>query len=252
MQLRRLKDEIVWRARNWALSQFHLQSDLPSGLHVPVASHGEWIIFQDIFVCAEYDDAIAAGLASVRGDETLTVLDLGANVGLFTFRLANAALPAQPRSEFCVFAVEASPSTCAELSHRVQSEPALRERVVVRNGLAGERVGHAVLYESAFRGMSSMTHAAFTRPTPVDYLDLEELLPEGPIHLLKCDIEGSEEATFATYPELLRRVRNLVVELHPELCNVPRCRALLHEAGLSQVQVQREEKSYTVERWQRE
>jgi len=252
MQLSRLRDEIVWRAKNWAFSQFHLQSDLPSGLHVPVASHGEWIIFQDIFVGAEYDDAIAAGLASVHRGETLTVLDLGANVGFFTFRLASAALLAHPSRGFRVVAVEASPFTHAELVRRLEAEPKLRDRVTAVNGLAGTRSGQAVLYESAFRGMSSMTHVPFTRPVPVDYVDLERLLPKGPIHLLKCDIEGAEEATFATYPALLRRVRNLVVELHPELCDVPHCRALLTEAGLKQIQVQRETKSFTVERWQRD
>lgn len=251
MQLRRLRDEIVWRARNWAFSQFHLQSDLPSGLHVPVASHGEWIIFQDIFICAEYDHAIAAGIASVRPGETLTVLDLGANVGFFTFRFASAARLAHPDGEFRVFAVEASPATSAELSRRIAAEAALRERVTVRHGLAGARNGHGVLYESAFAGMSSMTHAAFTRPVAVEYLDLDGLTAQGPIHLLKCDIEGAEEMTFATYPELLRRVRSLVVELHPELCDVPRCRALLTQAGLEQVEIQREAPSFTVERWAR-
>lgn len=251
MQLSRLRDEIVWRAKNWAFSQFHLQSDLPSGLHVPVASHGEWIIFQDIFVGAEYDDAIAAGIASVRPGETLTVLDVGANVGYFTFRLASAALLASPKCEFRVLAIEASPSTCAELTRRVHAEPTLRDRVTVVNGLAGERTGHGVLYESAFRGMSSMTHVAFTRPVSVDNVDLEKLVPEEPIHLLKCDIEGAEETMFAAYPALLRRVRNLVVELHPELCDVAHCRALLAEAGLRQVRIQRETKSFAVERWER-
>ena len=52
------------------------------------------------------------------------------------------------------------------------------------------------------------------------------------INLLKCDIEGSEELFFDSYPQLLRRVDLIVVEFHPHLNDVSRCRRLLSGAGL--------------------
>ena len=43
---------------------------------------------------------------------------------------------------------------------------------------------------------------------------MEELVGSRPIDLLKVDIEGSEYELIVNYPDLLRRVQHLMIEIH--------------------------------------
>ncbi len=64
------------------------------------------------------------------------------------------------------------------------------------------------------------------------YLDLDQLVSKDvSIDLLKCDIEGSELELLENYPDLMRRARNLLIELHPLRCDRARCETLLKEYG---------------------
>jgi hypothetical protein len=54
----------------------------------------------------------------------------------------------------------------------------------------------------------------------------------GAVDLLKCDIEGAELLFLQSYPDLLRSVRAVVMELHPGLCDANECLRLLAEYGL--------------------
>jgi hypothetical protein len=64
----------------------------------------------------------------------------------------------------------------------------------------------------------------------VGYVDLNPLFTLIPrIDLLKCDIEGAELLFIQNYPELLRKVRVAVFELHDDLCDTQQCRRLLNE-----------------------
>jgi len=51
------------------------------------------------------------------------------------------------------------------------------------------------------------------------------------IHLLKCDIKGSEQAFLENYPQLLERVEVGTRELHHSLNDSRRCHDLLQEYG---------------------
>jgi len=71
-----------------------------------------------------------------------------------------------------------------------------------------------------------------------EYIDLEKFLPaECPLDLIKCDIEGSELEFLQTYPDLLRRTRNVVIELHPFHCDAQACRDLLVSSGFVQQRI---------------
>ena len=59
------------------------------------------------------------------------------------------------------------------------------------------------------------------------------------VDLLKCDVEGAELLFLRSYPELLRSVRTVVMELHPELCDADECLRLLGEYGLARQTVLR-------------
>src|SRR6266852_956830 len=64
---------------------------LKTGVTVKIRSHSDWILFGDIFVDGEYDEAIAKALACVSAQQPLSCLDIGANSGFFIFRAIDLA-----------------------------------------------------------------------------------------------------------------------------------------------------------------
>jgi FkbM family methyltransferase len=127
--------------------------------------------------------------------------------------------------------------------------------VQAHHGLVGRREGAARMFQHHFHAANSVNNPLLQehgRGVAVSFLDVESLVASMPrIHLMKCDIEGSELVFLESYPELLRRVDAAVFELHPKLCDVPRCRALLAEAGLLQAEVLRDDEEQSVEVFRR-
>ncbi len=230
---------LLWRLPN-------LRRRLPSGLELVVASPADWTIYNDVFAEGEYDAAIGAAIDAAPGDRPLTVLDLGANVGYFTLRLADLALR-RGGVGFAVVAVEASRDLVRELELRLLGRPALADRVRLVHGLAGRRSGEGRLLPAPHHFERSAV-AGGGRGVSVPYVDLAELTAAWPeIDLLKCDVEGAELEVLETYaPDLLPRVRRAVVELHHGRCDTARCRALLRQAGLGGERVLRDEHGCSV------
>jgi len=210
-----------------------LRHQFPSGLEVRVESRAEWLIFNDIFVERNYDAPIKAALRAANGTGPLQVLDLGANVGYFTVRVLDEAARQHPEGlPIEVHLVEASRRLCGELARRLgrPSRPEVRLQIV--HGLVGKREGEGALYESDYHIGNSLTPDPGAAKSIVPYVDLTGVKPgEGPIHLLKCDVEGAEEEFLASYPELLDRVAVGVIELHHLRCDTKRCIRLLEERG---------------------
>jgi FkbM family methyltransferase len=207
-----------------------LRHTLPSGVSVAITNASDWAIYNELFVDGEYDDAIRTVTTSDAVDPL--VLDLGGNVGYFALRFADLWWRARGDQPFRMVSVEGSPRTYAQLARHL-AQPQLAGRCVPCHGLVGRRTGSASISTSTFSGLNSTrTRQSFSR-AEVPFVDLDALLPAATqIALVKCDIEGAEELFLETYPSLLRRVAVLVVEFHPELNNVGRCRGVLHEAGL--------------------
>src|SRR5215471_12389679 len=57
---------------------------LPSGVTIRIASYADWIVYNQIFTSGEYDAAISRALDLAPDATSLSVVDLGANVGFFT------------------------------------------------------------------------------------------------------------------------------------------------------------------------
>jgi FkbM family methyltransferase len=234
-------DGVKWKVRKWIWMRLNPSWALRSGIVIRVLNYNDWMIYNDIFVDGEYNDALEHLLGGTADlPRPVRVLDLGGNVGFFTLRLADAFLQ-QNRREFEVVAVEGSPSTFGELQQRLQAnEELLGSRVRAVHGLAGERTGAAEIAENPSHGENTLFSEGGRRKS-VPFVDLESLLQGWErIDLLKCDIEGAEELFLGNYPELLRRIDRAVFEFHHDKCDVPRCRRLLAEAGLPQVRVVRE------------
>jgi FkbM family methyltransferase len=240
--------QIKERLRKLIPSRTDFNWTVKSGVKVRVASHSDWIIYNDIFVDGEYDLPIRSVLRSAPMDRPVNVLDIGANVGLFTLRfvdlLRRVSVGGMP---FRITLVEGSPKVAAELSRRLVDENGLVEGVRVVHGLVGERAGAAKIAEYDFHAMNSIFFDRTADCAEVNFVDLDTLFgPDEAVDLLKCDIEGAELRFIENYPNLLRRTRAAVFELHHDKCDAERCRRLLSDAGLSDQRILRETTTFSV------
>lgn len=223
--------------RAWRWRSRPLQHTLPSGLRVDITSFSDWVVYNEVFVDGEYDEVIDDAMHRERTD--LWTLDIGANVGMFTLRLMDRWLRADPGgTRHHVVCVEGAPATFRVLEKNLD-QPLLSSLCTLHLGLAGQRSGTASISTSAHTGVNSIIdQSPSLMRVRVRFLDVAQLVPaDTRIALLKCDIEGAEELFLSTYPDLLSRVDAAVVELHHQFCSPVRCRELLAQAGLERVRV---------------
>lgn len=239
-KMRALVREGYWQIKSRFLYQtlyraLRLEHKLQSGLTVRVRSMGEWWVYNGIFVDCEYDFAIREAMQRARGrlgeSRPVTILDLGANVGYFVFRVLDL-LDKTDRDRTDITMVEGSPKTFAELQSRMDGAEIQPAQKTLICGLAGERKGTAYIRESAIHVKSTLIHNAPVKGAEVSFVDLDDLMRgKAEIDLLKCDIEGSELAFIKTYPDLLRKVRTAVFELHHQQCDTKEAVRILNDLG---------------------
>ncbi len=166
------------------------------------------------------------------------VVDLGAHCGHFSM-LADVCFQVQ-------FGAEVEPAEYLMIEPNPRLLPVIRRnlsksglcrRHVLQQGLVGSRNGTGTLWVSSKNYLSaSLQPGISTRGVPAEFLDLEQLVSERQVDLLKVDIEGAEYDLVANYPELLQRVDKLMIEIHsaPEE-RQKEFNASLAEAGLQPV-----------------
>lgn len=241
---------ILWGFKNWMLSKMNLKSQLSSGITIKIENYADWIIFNDIFVEGEYDLAIKYALNSAENRRCLKFLDLGANVGFFTLRIADLILKSENKStDFEVVMIEGSRQVYHELRSRLMNESILNNKVKIVHGLVGERQGKGKIIESAFHVTNSVISDNNFSGTEVDYLDVMELYQEkDEIDLLKCDIEGAEQLFIENYQEFLsKKVKSAIFEFHHDKCNTDKCVKLLKNLGFTNHQKLRECSIFSVD-----
>jgi len=152
----------------------------------------------------------AEGVAESIG-EPRTIIDLGANIGLF----GAFAAPYWPGST--IVAYEADPAN-TDVHERTIAANGLERRWRVERAAAGARDGEVVL--AAGRAMGSFVVEPGTDPgVPTIRVPIRDVLPEVcGADLVKIDIEGGEweillDPRFAASPP-----RAMVLEYHPHLC----------------------------------
>lgn len=229
---------------DWTMDQcwrlLNLSWTLETGIRIDVRSRVEWVIYNDIFVDGEYGTPVDTLFLNLP--ENPVIVDIGANVGMFAqyfFHRWRQTFGETGESRVRLIGVEGTPRTYRELQRRL-AQSGLLEKTGYHNGLVGRRSGEAYISTSFFHGTNSIMGQRSRFGQMVPFLDLETLLPPGPVHLLKCDIEGAEELFLENYPDLLRRVERMVLELHPQRCDTSRCVALLADAGLTRRTVLRD------------
>lgn len=154
------------------------------------------------------------------------ILDIGAHIGTFAIWLFGVNAKAK------VLSVEADPQTyqLTELNCSAFSKKGAEWQVI--HGAAGRKDG-SVLYLSD-DGPSMSHHVGSSGTIEVIGVSFPTLLnkisPSGAaVDLVKIDIEGSEEDFLCASPDVLKRVRALVIELHPHLCDTHRVQLLLEK-----------------------
>ncbi len=136
--------------------------------------------------------------AFAAGKETLTVFDVGANVGEWTGFLLREASRLEMDGRFEIHSFEPSPSTFAVLRERIGRHPlgtsvrlvsqaASREDGIADMYVSGETAGTNALYPDAMKpGQRSIRVETTTLDS---YCSRNGL---GMIHFVKCDTEGHE------------------------------------------------------------
>lgn len=151
-----------------------------------------------------------------------TVLDVGANIGLFSLRVFAA------RPSATVHAVEPSESTYRILERNRAAHPGLDW--TLHRAAVWRRDGEVRFRNSRKRSTASAIRTRGDELVPA--LRLSTLLTrcgDGPVELLKLDVEGAEEIALCGKDDVLARVETAIVQVHPGRCDADRVLARLAE-----------------------
>ena len=200
---------LAMRRDPWAL---HALSACDGSIHFRAVDEQA---LKEVLVDREYsflDKVVAARLAP-------KVLDIGAHIGTFAIWVARA----NPAAD--ILSVEADPRTYQVMCRNAEARPPRRGSWTVLHAAAGASDGDVVRLLTDGPAMGHRVDAAGTEavmtaslPSLVDRL----AGPNGRIDVLKIDIEGSEEVFLCAAPDVLDRVDQVVIELHPALCDCDR------------------------------
>ena len=180
-----------------------------------------------------YHDLVTAWIIFFRDEYRVDpvdqiILDVGANIGAFSLFASRRA----PRAR--ILALEPFPATLEQLRDNLDRNN-LAGRVEIHSLALTSEVGARHMDDnsgpSQYRGMLG---AGDGRGLEVRTVTLDRFLTEydlNDIDLMKMDIEGSEhEVIRSTAPEVLRRIRRIALEYHPNEPKGPLFEHL-HEAG---------------------
>lgn len=164
-----------------------------------------YFLFHEIWVAKIYTNG---GYGISRGE---TVIDVGANIGVFTLLAAHAA------PDVRVLAFEPFSENFEWLSSNVELSRA-RNVEMFRAAVAG-KTGQRVLHVCDNNWIANAIADGATSPgTIVDAVSLEEVMERNRVvrcNLLKLDCEGSEfEILYNCPPAILRRIDRIVAEFH--------------------------------------
>ena len=211
----------------------------PEGPHeIRYSGHRIFFRAQDEQVLREVLAHREYGFAAewLKRSRTPIILDIGAHIGAFALWCLGEAPAAR------IVCVEANPRTSSILRDNVRLWSSSGRDLRVEHAAAGAQDGDTLwILEPSGASMSARIDGSGTMAAPSLSLPtlLELSAPGGKeIDLAKIDIEGSEEALLCSHPEALKRVRALIVELHPTLCNEEKVRAVLRDAYPSVVEAQ--------------
>lgn len=147
------------------------------------------------------------------------VLDIGAHIG--TFAIWTFSINSQAQ----VLSIEADPQTCCVARRNVKQLSIQGFHWDVLEKAAGSSDNKLLNFLSTGPSMSHRLNA--DGDVTVRSISLRSLLDDidpqcQGVDLMKIDIEGGEEDFLCGAPDALNQVKSIVVELHPQLCDIER------------------------------
>ncbi len=184
-----------------------------------IARRVDWPVVEEVALRGEYDFVEIV----LEGKKSPVVLDLGANIGMFSLRVFRACPSAM------VYAVEASSKAFQILSRNRNLNPGLSWRVC--HGAVWREDGSVRFRNAPLNsGTGSVGEDGDERVPAVSLASLLNAQGKRPVDLLKIDIEGGEEALLCGNAGLLGCVDAVLIEIHPARCNARRVREALVQA----------------------
>src|SRR5437899_1892859 len=196
---------LVKRYLQLGVDGYPFRVPLTGGGSLTLASPAEVRVFWQIFVHGSY----------ALPPRCRTILDCGANVGIFSIWAARR----HPHAR--IVALEPFPATFAALEANIRDNGLAHRVQCVQVGLAAAS-GHRLIRSAGDSPDRQLVRSETPDPSEqtitVQCIDLAECLRLhglDDLDLLKMDIEGSEwEVLLSTPPEVLARIRHIQLEYH--------------------------------------
>lgn len=203
------KRSLAWRMFPWA----NLELALGPGCTVVLRNRGDFLILREIFIQGEYDRFLA------QIGPVATWLDLGCNCGMFSLRLEMWARQNNwptPRRAVLVDANAEALSAARDAIARSNPQTQM-ELIEAAVGPKGQLT--VTFYEGKTSHKSRLSPLGSRGKKVVrPVADLEALsgkLGDGPIDLVKIDIEGAEAILLAHWGDwLAARAKHVLIEWH--------------------------------------
>ena len=178
----------------------------------------DWCAFQEIILENEY--AITRNVLQRSAVSRPIILDLGANIGLFAVYI----LSIEPAAS--VLSVEASKDTYQVLEKNRNLNRGCEWDIL--NAAVSDSDGYLSFEEGVVSTSGKLSSAGNVQ---VKSLRLASILKNynDEILLIKMDIEGAEEGVIADSKDILFKVKNLIIEIHPNICNADNVVSILRE-----------------------
>jgi FkbM family methyltransferase len=157
-------------------------------------------------------------------NENETFVDVGANVGTHTLKIANT----YKAKGVSVIAIEAHPETYAALCRNVELNNFKAVKTI--NKAVSDKKGFVTMYERiiSYERFGRKNHIRSTLSTIVDTADmlyeksslrvecdtLDNILSNSKVDVMKMDIEGAEVLALNGATTTLKRLRKIIIEVH--------------------------------------
>jgi len=156
-------------------------------------------------------------LSVINPNENEVIIDVGANVGYYTLRLAPKV-----GKNGKIIAIEPDPESCELLG--INCKLNSLSNVEIHNIAIADKTGDVVLYQSrTHSGTNSIFTNSFSdlesNRLTVKSTTLDNLLGEkyNAIDWIKIDVEGAELAVLRGSPKTLKITKNILIEVHEHI-----------------------------------
>lgn len=159
--------------------------------------------------------------------EPRSLIDLGANIGLASVWFAHTYGCDQ------IVAVEPLRQNVELLRHNLAQNDIC---ATVLECAVGPAPGQGFFARASEPNSGHLAHDGLRVEVASMDVVLRELGPTGSADLVKIDIEGAEQALFASEPAWLESVQIIVIEVHRAMVEVPRLIDAIERAGFARMQ----------------